>query len=634
MKSESVDSNLFPSTEGYNEEGLPIMEIREELPSTSTSPSLSSSNNYDTSTKKRDKGKSPASSSFVKYDINKKVLNNNNNGDSDNKADKKNDHDDLMSILDKLEQEEEEEEFKKQQQIIEKQLSLCSLEDDDEDNEMNDKSENNKFLNGNDDDIDDDLYDTEIADNIFDHFDDDEEYATQGVVDKEDFSSYHEDDDNENKNNSNSISQLDDNENDKVDSIKNIDEKNVINEVTEVPVKNESLISKVVSTPPSASTDAKPNKKISKFKQTRLEQMKNDQQDEIQTSNDDIVSTNKTRRFKPKIPTERKNKIIEQPSSSALTNSIPEVMPSKKEKKDVVTHNEKLDEKESTVNEIPDIISSSSSSPSAKKKVSRFKQYQEQQRQKINESTDLTPPKVAETTNIKKKSKKGTPIDVPSRNIPENNNNSKINNEYNDEKSNIKKKVSWGTTTSVREHDITSAPKDSEGNYNQPLKAAAVDTMNDDDDSSRMTNTIIRSPSDIFKLVKQNQPSFNTDNDGYPILDDENSKSSSTTLSEADIRDLANSVRLSEPIDMWRPANGVDEDELPILNPFKLSSSLSSSNEVVQKKNKKMDTNIMRGAVMERETESLDIDEVEDDMDLREVSLLILVYTYILQNNI
>ncbi|CAO3612736.1 unnamed protein product [Cunninghamella blakesleeana] len=597
MKSESVDSNLFPSSEGYNEEGLPIMEIREELPTTETS---SSSSNHDATTKKINKGKSPASSSFVQYDINKKKL------DSSDTVDKKKDQDDLMSILDKLEQEEEEE-FQRQQQMIEKQLSLCSLEDDEDDT-----IRNNTYLND-EDDIDDDLYDTEIADNIFDHFDDDEEYATQGVVDKEDFSSYHEDDDNENKTNTLQYNDDNINENDKIDLIQNIDEKNVINEVTEVSVKDESLISKVDSTATSTSTNIKPNKKISKFKQARLEQMNDvQQQDKIQTSNIDVVSTNNTRRFKPKIPTERRNKTTEK-SSSTSTNLIPKVTSCEKDIKEVASHHEN----ESIINEISDIASSSSSP--AKKKVSRFKQYQEQQRQKTIEPTDPTAPKFVETTTNINKSKKGNPINVPSRNIP--NNNTKINNETIENKSNTKKKVSWGTTTSVREHDVTSAPKESEGIYDQPLKAAIEDVMNNniDDGSSRITNPVIRSPSDIFKLVKHNQPSFNLDEDGYPILDDDHSKSTSATLSEADIRDLASSVRLSEPIDMWRPVNGIDEDELPILNPFKSSSALSSSSEVTVKKNKKMDTNIMRGAVMERETESLDLDEVEDDMDLREI---------------
>ncbi|CAO3643307.1 unnamed protein product [Cunninghamella echinulata] len=586
MKSESVDSNVFPSSEGFNEEGLPIMEIREELPANLPS---SSSNDM---TKKIDKGKSPAlpPDLSVQYDINKKVLNTSTNSNNNNN---KNDHDELMNLLNELEKEEEEEELQKQQQLIEQQLSLCNLESEEDEEEGR-----NQFLE--EQDIDDELYDTEIADNMFDHFDDDEEYAMQGVVDKEDFSSYL-----ENQNEDDNTTQLEKKVNNDHDVIKNVDEKKVINEVIEIPVKN-----KTPKTTPSSETVEQSNKKISKFKQARLGQMKNDQQDEIPSLNEDIkTSNNKTRRFKPTIPTERKKKVIEQSASTststALLNSIPEVVPTKKENMD--NNNNNINEMKSIIREISDNITPSSPSPPVKKKVSKFKQYQEQQRQKGQESS------TASATDVKIKSKKGTPIHVPSRDRITFDDHTVVANE---ERPSTKKKVSWEMTTSVREHDIASAPKESEGIYNKPLKSAAIATMNNGVDEEGFIQTTIRSPSDIFKLVKHNQPNFKTDEDGYPILDDNTITTNDiTVLSEADIRELAHSARLNEPIDMFRPANGMDEDQLPILHPFKPSSMI----EPVQVKNKKMDTGIMRGNVLEREIESLDLDEVEDDMDLREI---------------
>ncbi|KAI9305028.1 hypothetical protein BJ944DRAFT_265900 [Cunninghamella echinulata] len=586
MKSETADSNVFPSSEGFNEEGLPIMEIREELPA-----NLSSSSSND-SNKKIDKGKSSAlpSNSFVQYDINKNKLDTSSSSSDNNN---KNDNDELMNLLNELEKEEEEEELQKQQQLIEQQLSLCNLESEEDEEEGH-----SQFLE--DQDIDEELYDTEIADNMFDHFDDDEEYATQGVVDKEDFSSYL-----ENQNEDDNTAHLEKNINSDRDVIQNVDEKNVINEVVEIPVKN-----KISKTTISSVAVEQPNKKVSKFKQARLEQMKNDKQDEIPSLNEDIkTSNNKTRRFKPTIPTERKKKVTEQslPSSSTtLLNSIPEVVSTKKEK--IENNNNNNNEMKSIIREVSDNITPSSPSPlPAKKKVSKFKQYQEQQRQKEYESNTVS------TAGSKIKSKKGTPIHVPSRDIITFDDNAVVADE---EKSSTKKKVSWEMTTSVREHDITSAPKESEGIYNKPLKSAATATMNNDIDDEGFIQTTIRSPSDIFRLVKHNQPTFKSDEDGYPILDDNTLTTNDiTVLSEADIRELAHSARLNEPIDMFRPANGMDEDQLPTIHPFKPSSMI----EPAQVKNKKMDTGIMRGNVLEREIESLDLDEVEDDMDLREI---------------
>jgi hypothetical protein len=76
------------------------------------------------------------------------------------------------------------------QALLEK-LKALELEEDGEISDE-DLEEEKKAAHDEDDDLDilSDEYDTEIAENMFDQFDDDEEYAMDGVVDKEDYT-YH-----------------------------------------------------------------------------------------------------------------------------------------------------------------------------------------------------------------------------------------------------------------------------------------------------------------------------------------------------------------------------------------------------------------------------------------------------------
>jgi hypothetical protein len=97
--------------------------------------------------------------------------------------------------------------------------------------------------------------------------------------------------------------------------------------------------------------------------------------------------------------------------------------------------------------------------------------------------------------------------------------------------------------------------------------------------------------------------------DGYPALDSD----VSSTAAPVDLRELASAISLSDPEPMFRPNYEVDEDNLPTTQrPWRPSTLVQSKS--------KLDTNTMRGAVMEREAEDLDLDEVEDDMDFKEVT--------------
>ncbi|KAG2178848.1 hypothetical protein INT43_001694 [Umbelopsis isabellina] len=129
---------------GMNEQGEPFMEIREELPDDdqdANEPAATAPNSVEAARKLQNKTKSKA----------------------EELADQA-----LLEKLKALELEEEGELSDEEQEVAEP--------DEDEDEQ----------LSG-------DEYDTEIAENMFDHFDDDEEYGMDGVVDGEDFS-YHETD--------------------------------------------------------------------------------------------------------------------------------------------------------------------------------------------------------------------------------------------------------------------------------------------------------------------------------------------------------------------------------------------------------------------------------------------------------
>lgn len=171
------------------------------------------------------------------------------------------------------------------------------------------------------------------------------------------------------------------------------------------------------------------------------------------------------------------------------------------------------------------------------------------------------------------------------------------------------KKVSWGDVATVKEHNSADAPSSlSDAFYTAPIKPEHKPT-----DTAQRT---IKSPADIFSIVREQQqyPAF----DDYPSLDDIDEQDGSRACEPVDLNELAKSAR-KIPQTIWRQTN---ESIRPIIEqvgkPSAEAASADQKSSPTGKKSK-LDTNIMKGAVMERETEPVDIEKVEEDMDLREV---------------
>ncbi|KAI7892258.1 uncharacterized protein EV154DRAFT_505348 [Mucor mucedo] len=174
-----IDAGVLPATSDpqLNEEGLPIMDIREELPS-----------DYDEKEKekKRLQAKAKKTPSTPTNQLPESVLRARQlmkEADEKIKQQKKEKEDEedkaLFELLRDLEEEEEEEGA--EVPIVtpsQKSIAQQSLEEEEDDSSLSDEE--------------DDRYDTEIAENMFDRFADDEEYPLDGVVDQEDFSCYDE----------------------------------------------------------------------------------------------------------------------------------------------------------------------------------------------------------------------------------------------------------------------------------------------------------------------------------------------------------------------------------------------------------------------------------------------------------
>ncbi|KAI7903556.1 uncharacterized protein BX663DRAFT_560524 [Cokeromyces recurvatus] len=200
-KTDSLTNSSIFSQQQINEEGLPIMEIREELPSVDEK-----KNNDKKKIKKKvqfqEKEEESIEQSLPESVLRARQLMK--EADEKIKQQKKNDDDEENKALFKLLQELEEEEEKNEgnetsEEVMKSDYKLVNRIPNDEfdDNIINtdaddDEDDNRKFS---DDEEDDERYDREIADNIFERFgaDDDEQYPLDGVVDQEDFTEHQED---------------------------------------------------------------------------------------------------------------------------------------------------------------------------------------------------------------------------------------------------------------------------------------------------------------------------------------------------------------------------------------------------------------------------------------------------------
>lgn len=247
--------------------------------------------------------------------------------------------------------------------------------------------------------------------------------------------------------------------------------------------------------------------------------------------------------------------------------------------------------------------------PNARKpKVSRFKAAREKER--MSQQPDAVPSSSSASTSA------DVVVNQPIKSTPRTDS-------ADEEKPAMKdrKAVSWGTVNTVSEHDRTAAPSAvaQAASYTEPMKEPT---------ETAEIGGRIRSPADIFNLMMQ-QPPLDAEDD-YPSLDafDEAHASSEPI----DLNELARSARII-PQELWhaqRDPEGAIAVAPLIQEMMNAQNRLADDgdeeeDEVEEQEERnhtpsKLDTRIMRGAVMERDIEPVDVEKVEEDMDLREVS--------------
>ncbi|KAI8394000.1 uncharacterized protein BYT42DRAFT_552998 [Radiomyces spectabilis] len=539
---------VLSSTEPeLNEEGLPIMEIREQLPE----PIVEKAPSKETVTSTDSIPKSVRRAREMMA-ISSKASGN----DDDNKA--------LFDMLQQLEEEEEEEKETQQHESSKDKRSPWLVQHEVGEKELeHDHDEDDEQV-----DWDDNLFDTELASNMFDHIQDDEEYAIQGTVDQEDLTVHdhagllHADAE---PGDGAFITELD-------------DEADTSEPVLQSSVKELSLET-VETHPPDTKAKEKTKegvseaaKPVSKFKQARQQQAQREQEEQEVVNEPDngiptVAATRKPRmpmsRFKLARQQERKQRTMpevtppkdEVAKSHTPATAIPPPVSATKDEESMAEQ-AKPDERV-----IPQVKASA-------KKTSKFKQAREQQKKATTQ---------------------------------------------------LKRKVSFGAMATVHEHDTTAAPTATEGDrpaYSKPIKEdVSVEA------AANPFQHKIQSPADIFRVAMLHQ---NMQPDGYPSLDD-----TVTDPTEVDLQELAKSVR-SQSQELWRPSGPEAEVRLPTV-PNILARAASEEEEIsgkeqavvpsnTQKGKGRMDTKTMKGMVMERETEPINLEEVEDDMDIREIS--------------
>lgn len=493
--------------------------------------------------------------------------------DSENKA--------LFDLLRELEEEEEEEEGEERVKdavvsattpIETKKKKLPQSDEEDSDELTDDFSD--------DEEDGDDRYDTEISENMFDRFGDDEQYPLDGVVDQEDFTCYDElppqvppatlreivDDEEEEeelyekstpkvitkKKVQESVKEPTTTETSPSPSPKKLskfklaqqEKKNIHATVKESsPLKQEPITE---TTAPADSSEEAPKKKFSKFKLLRQEQK--DRPKKPETS---VVSITPVKGSVPK------------PAAPAVIAATP--IRNEEEYAELMhTESKKVNQG------IPQVASGGSNKP---EKMSRFKLQRAQSKQEEEEE---------------KPSTATTPL-VAERIKP-------------------KRSVTWDANTDVRDHDVTSAPSvvSETLSYSQPMKTT---------DSKKSQK--IRSPADIFNTIKHTQGEIVDD---YPSLDDDDDSNGN----QVDLNELIQVARERSEA-FYRPNDGTEALIPMVKQQFDDDEEEDEEDEekpngiIVARKNK-LDNKIMKGAVMERDIVPVDLEQVEDDMDLREIT--------------
>ncbi|OBZ82640.1 hypothetical protein A0J61_09312 [Choanephora cucurbitarum] len=520
-----ASGTLTPSGQQLNEEGLPIMEIREELPPLQEEKKAIEPKEKAIEPKQQPLEGLPESvlrARSMMKEADEKIK-----GaieDSENKA--------LFDLLRELEEEEEEEEKIEDVRHRKNPIQMTVKEAVEYKNNRDSEDDD-------DDDEEDGRYDTEIADNMFDRFGDDEEYGLDGVVDQEDFTHYEQE-----------VSQVSldrddfDYEDEDEKSTPKVITKKKAKPVEEKPIHEKPVNDKPINDKPIKDTpiqeksiEDKPviiepkAKKLSKFKQAQLEK-KTEAKIETKADKETEEKPKKFSKFKL-LRQEQKQRptraIVEETKEQ---ETVPTIVPSPVQTTLPEETAEYTEPKPTQNRQIPNVATQ-------KKKPSRFK----------SERTAVA-------------------IEKP------------------------KRTVTWDTTTTVRDHDALSAPSavSTTDSYSQPMKSEPTKT--------------IRSPADIFRVIRQTQQ------DGYPSLEEDGDV-------DVDLNQLIQVAReTKEPF--YRSADGSD---VPMLTPPPPPIILMSEEEqqVVPRKSK-LDNKVMKGAVMERDIVPVDFEQVEEEMDLREIT--------------
>ncbi|KAI7853484.1 hypothetical protein BDC45DRAFT_536574 [Circinella umbellata] len=656
-KNEAAGQAGFPSADlGVNEEGLPIVEIREEEPPKETAKIAVVESSKGKEVKK--KSIKPKAEAWTEKD-----------------------QKDVMAMLERLEAEEEEEEelpHDDQKQLMEKKK--VSFADHDEYYDENKKNDDDEEEDEDDDDDWDERYDTEIADNLFSSYDDDEDYATQGIVDQVDASVYEEDGEEEEE---------EEEEEKEIQEIEPpINAENVSDRSTEASSSN------IEQSPLKESVTEKGNIPVNSSKTSSLDKNISTATANTKTVLDETASsttvppskTKKPSRFKVARQKERSVETVARNIAAAAGQQNMEKETVKREEeipvvKESLSLNEKSKQpirptstKQQTSSTIPVVqekktTTSSVPAPSAnketkntndiekgkeKKNISKFKLAREQERNVavfspssssaakenqfssdstvINEQTPsekVTPPVVKKEKKVSKfkltrqkaRAREGGSdfVGVVVPEIPAVKDTSKKQpktNETNDDEdkdSKSKRKVTWDTVATVQEHDRSAAPStvssdSSSLSYTAPVKeekGKGIDTK------VPLKPRTINSPADIFSALNDQRQILL--DDGYPSLETgEDDTLVANQESGLDIDALTKDVDLKIQ-DIWRFRDEAANPLISTINP-------SEVNNIPQVRKSKLDSNVMRGAVTERDSEEVDLDQVEQDMDLREVT--------------
>ncbi|CAO0795985.1 unnamed protein product [Mucor circinelloides] len=569
---------LSTSDPQMNEEGLPIMEIREELPPIDEKEEALKKKKLLEEKKKMPQAPSNqlpesvlrARKMMEEADNKKKRM----EKDGENKA--------LFDLLRELEEEEEEEEEGDASTkhivpaVTEKKKSTPQM-DEDSDELTDDFSDDEE-------DEDDDRFDTEISENMFDRFGDDEQYPLDGVVDQEDFTCYDElppqippaatlreivDDQDEEefekstpkvitkKKVKETVAPVEPSAPPKKMSkfkLAQQEKKNSIAAVKEASPLRQAPITES-ATPVEPSSNEAPKKKFSKFKLLRQEQKERPSKHTTPTVSP--VASTPLKESAP-IPIN----VAETTTESSATSTItPEKSNFEEDEELMRSEIKKVDQG------IPQVASANSHKP---RKMSRFKLQRAQSKQEVIEPP-TTAPLVAERIKPKRS-------------------------------------VTWDANTDVRDHDYTSAPSvvSETLSYSQPMKT--------DSKKSTVLKQKIRSPADIFNTIKHTQGEIVDD---YPSLDDDDDTGNGT---QVDLNELIQVARdRSEAF--YRPNDG-SEALIPMVKQFNddQEEEEEKPNGIIVARKNKLDNKIMKGAVMERDIAPVDLEQVEDDMDLREIT--------------